>query len=187
MKEPNWQTCNEKELWEYVAWFLGTKGVSTILVGGAVVSIYTEGAYTSGDLDIVIESFQITHKEIEKLLLEINFIKTGTRNFFKHPECDHILIEFMSPPVSIGEEYQIKPDKFEIDRISIKLLSPTDCIKDRLGSYLYFNARECLDQALLVAKAQPYKIKEVELWCKNEGGKGPDVFKEFKNLLGKNN
>lgn len=183
MKEPNWASCNEKELWEYVAWFLGKKGVSTILVGGAVVSIYSKGAYSSGDLDIVIDSYQITHKEIENFLSEINFHKTGDRNFFKHPECNHILIEFMSPPVSIGEDYRITPDKIEIDQVIIKLLSPTDCIKDRLGSYMYFNARECLDQAILVAKSQAYKLKDIEEWCNKEGGKGPEVFKEFRKSL----
>jgi len=164
MKEPNWSKCSEKELWEYVAWYLGKNKISTILVGGSVAAIYSEGAYSSGDLDIVIESFQITHREIENLLKAINFFKTGDRNFFKHPECNHILIEFMSPPVAIGEDYKIKTKEIEVDKIIIKLLSPTDCIKDRLASYIHFNARECLDQAVLVAKAQTYSINSIKKW-----------------------
>ena len=183
MKNPEWKTCTEKELWEYVAWYLGKNGISTVLVGGAVVSIYSKGAYQSGDLDIVIDSFQVSHKDLEPILATIDFYKTGDRNFFKHPECDHILIEFMSPPVSIGDEYQIRPVNTIVDKVIIKLLSPTDCIKDRLASYIYFNARECLDQALLVANAQPFKLKEVEKWCKNEGGKAIETYHEFKERL----
>jgi len=183
MKEPNWKTCSENELWEYVAWFLGKNGISTILVGGSVVSIYTKGAYTSGDLDIVVESYQITFEEIENILKQINFTKTGTRNYFKHPHCDHILIEFMSPPVAIGEDYKIKPREIEIDKVIIKILSPTDCIKDRLASYLYFNARECLDQAGLVASSQTYNIRAIKKWCENEGQNGIAVFEDFKNMV----
>jgi len=37
--------CSEEELWKYVASHLTKRGYDTILVGGAVVSIYTEGIY----------------------------------------------------------------------------------------------------------------------------------------------
>jgi len=183
MKKPNWGTCTEKELWEYVASFLAKNGINTILVGGSVVSIYSDGAYMSGDLDMVVDSYLIPLKQIEQILLEIDFHKTGTRNFFKHPECDHILIEFMSSPVAIGEDYNIEPTSVKVDKVIIKILSPTDCIKDRLASYIYFNAKECLDQALLVAKAQPYVLNSVKKWCDQEGEKAQKAYIEFKELL----
>jgi hypothetical protein len=50
----DFKTCTEKELWEFVASHLKLRGVSTVLVGGAVVSIYTDGAYQSGDLDFIL-------------------------------------------------------------------------------------------------------------------------------------
>lgn len=53
MKEPNWSTCTEEQLWKYVASHLAKNGIDTILVGGAVVAIYSGGAYRSGDLDFV--------------------------------------------------------------------------------------------------------------------------------------
>lgn len=53
MKEPIWEKCTEKEVWEYVATHLAKNGIDTVLVGGAVVAIYTEGLYRSGDLDLV--------------------------------------------------------------------------------------------------------------------------------------
>jgi hypothetical protein len=45
----NFKTCTEEDLWKYVATHLKSKGIDTILVGGAVVSIYSAGAYKSGD------------------------------------------------------------------------------------------------------------------------------------------
>ena len=53
MKEPKWSDCNADELWRYVAWHLEDAGIHSGLVGGAVVSIYTEGLYEPGDLDII--------------------------------------------------------------------------------------------------------------------------------------
>jgi hypothetical protein len=39
------KNCKEEELWKYVAVHLKKHNIDTILVGGAVVSIYSEGAY----------------------------------------------------------------------------------------------------------------------------------------------
>ena len=46
-------TCTEAELWRFVASHLEGQGIGVVLVGGAVVAVYTEGAYRSGDLDFV--------------------------------------------------------------------------------------------------------------------------------------
>lgn len=50
----DFKTCTEEELWKFVATHLKKKGIDTVLVGGAVVSIYSDGAYKSGDLDFVL-------------------------------------------------------------------------------------------------------------------------------------
>lgn len=41
----DFQSCTEEELWKYVATHLKLNQIDTILVGGAVVSIYSEGIY----------------------------------------------------------------------------------------------------------------------------------------------
>ena len=71
---------------------------------------------------------------LERELKKIGFEKEGRH--FIHPDCHHIFIEFVPPPVAIGEDYQISPKKIEINNKIIKILSPTDCIKDRLASYI---------------------------------------------------
>lgn len=178
MKEPNWATCSEKELWEYVATHLARKGISTILVGGAVVAVYSDGAYHSGDLDFVLENF-LTDK-LPAALKEIGFERKESRHF-SHPKCKHLIVEFASPPVGIGDDTNIKPDVHTVDGIKIKIYSPTDCIRDRLASYIHFQARECLDQAVLVAKRHPFNLKKVEQWCASEGGR--EQFEDFKRAL----
>lgn len=164
----DFKNCTEEELWKYVASHLKRKGIDTVLVGGAVVSIYSEGVYKSGDLDFVLT--KIFQKGIPEAMKELGFQKHSQRHF-AHPECSHLFIEFPSSFLEIGEDNQITPDEVEVEGVRIKILSPTDCVKDRLASYIHFDARECLDQAIMVAKRHPVKLEEVKKWCFGEGGK----------------
>lgn len=161
----NLQTCSEKELWEYVAVHLKNKGIDTILVGGAVVSIYSKGAYHSGDLDFVKVSMFVT--KLDETMKEIGFKKKGRH--YIHPKCKHLFVEFPGgPPLGIGEDNRIVPDEVEVSGTIIKILSPTDCVKDRLASYIHFKAPEGLDQAVLVAKNQEVNLTSIKKWCKME-------------------
>ena len=183
MKEPNWKTCSEEELWEFVSFHLSKQGIQTVLVGGAVVSIYSKGLYRSGDLDLVVQSFQFDFNKLKEILNNLGFVKHSSRNYYNHPECMHIFLEFLPPPVAIGEDYNIKPDERNIKGTIIKILQPTDCIKDRLASYIYFDAKECLDQAILVAKSQPFDLELVKKWCDKEGGNALAAFETFNKSL----
>ncbi len=51
----------------------------------------------------------------------------------------------------------------------MKLLSPTDCVKDRLAAFYHWNDRQALEQAVLVCKDVEVELKEVERWSGNEG------------------
>ena len=178
MRKPDWASCTEEELWKYVATHLASNGIDTILVGGAVVSIYTEGAYRSGDLDFVLLSFLTTR--LPELMKAIGFQVTNGRHY-KHPKCKHLFVEFSSGPVGIGEDHQIKPSVVQNEGKLIKIFSPTDCIRDRLASFIHFNAIECLDQAVLVARRHKFNLSKVKKWCESEGG--ARHFEEFKKHL----
>lgn len=178
--EINFRKCTEEELWKYVATHLKKRGIDTILVGGAVVSVYSEGIYRSGDLDFVLTDMFV--KKLPEVMKEIGFVKKGGRHFV-HPECKHLHVEFPSSFLEIGEDSKIKPDEIEFEGVKLKILSPTDCVKDRLASYIHFNARECLDQAVLVGKSHPIKLESVKKWCRGEGPKGSSSFEDFVKKL----
>jgi hypothetical protein len=161
----NLRTCNEKQLWEHVAVHLKKQGIDTILVGGAVVAIYSKGAYRSGDLDFVKGSLFVT--KLDETMDEIGFKKHGRH--YVHPECSHMFVEFPGgPPLGIGNDNSIVPDEVKVKGTIIKILSPTDCVKDRLASYIHFKAKEGLDQAILVAKNQDVNLTSIKKWCKGE-------------------
>jgi hypothetical protein len=80
-----------------------------------------------------------------------------------------LFVEFPGgPPLGIGEDNNITPAEVDVEGTVIKILSPTDCVKDRLATYIHFKAQEGLDQAYLVATNQDINFASVKKWCKNE-------------------
>lgn len=169
----NLKNISEEKLWSYVGKHLADHGFDAVLVGGAVVSIYTEGVYQSGDLDFVIQN--ISKAKLPEIMKKIGFIKKGKE--YIHPQCKHLFIEFPPGPLGIGNDYNIKAIEKDYQGSTIKILSPTDCIKDRLASYVHWNAVECLDQAVLVGKAHNFNRSAIKRWCENEGF--PQSYKKF--------
>jgi len=80
----NYKTCSEEELWKFVATHLESKGLSVVLVGGAVVSIYSEGAYRSGDLDFIVTS--LFKGKLPKYMKEIGFERGKSKGDLGRPE-----------------------------------------------------------------------------------------------------
>ncbi|MGB0452743.1 MAG: hypothetical protein ACPGJV_03440 [Bacteriovoracaceae bacterium] len=169
----DFSTVTEEGLWRFVGKHLSDSGFDAVLVGGAVVSVYSEGAYESGDLDFVIQN--LSKERLPEVMKEIGFLKKGKE--YRHPHCAHLFVEFPSGPLGIGEDYDIRPREEMVDGSIIKILSPTDSIKDRLASYIYFKDREGMDQAVLIAKSQPFNRSSVKRWC--QGERREDVYKDF--------
>ena len=182
MKEPDWKSCTEEELWHYVAWHLEGAGIRSVLVGGAVVSIYTEGLYRSGDLDLVPDD--AGRMRLEEDLARIGFVPSKSR-YFRHASCPHLFLEFPRGPVEIGEEFPVVPAEIEIEGRTLRLLSPTDSVKDRLAGYIHWKTRANFDQAVLICRrqGQAVDLDAVRKWCEGEGG--AEAFGELSEKLAK--
>lgn len=175
----NLANCTEEELWKFVGGHLNKNGIDAVLVGGSVVSIYSKGAYKSGDLDFIV--LNLFKDELEKFMAEIGFKKVGRH--FVHPQCKHLFVEFPPGPLGIGEDTNIIPDVHKGNGTIFKILSPTDCIKDRLASFIHFKSQECFSQAVLVAKNQPFNLNQIKKWCIAE--KALFAFNQFSDALKK--
>jgi hypothetical protein len=163
-----------KDLAIYVFDYLSKHGIDTVLSGGACVTIYTDNKFISYDLDFVLISTK-KQKEIKSLLEKIGFYAEGRH--FKHKDTEFFL-EFIPPPLSVGEEPIKEISEIRKGNRTLKLLSPTDCVKDRLAAYYYWNDRQSLEQAILVCTDNSIDLREVERWSKNEGMTAKfDIFK----------
>jgi hypothetical protein len=151
--------------------------IDSVLVGGACVSIYTHNRYQSYDLDYV------THESLKSVataLDELNFQRNG--NMFTHKNCK-FFIEFVSPPVAIGEEPVHNFSTHTTHLGVIKMLTATDSVKDRLASYYHWNDLQSLEQAVLICKEPSNHVNMSALmrWSEKEGF--IEHFKTFKKNL----
>ena len=151
--------------------------MKTVLVGGACVAIYSNNRYLSYDLDFV--TFETSGK-IKKALLELGFEPKG--KYFSRPDCSYF-IEFVSPPIAVGEELINNFKTLHTPFGQIELLTPTDCVKDRLASFFHWNDYQALEQAILVLQDQKVNLKEVQRWAKAENHL--KKFEEFTKALKK--
>jgi len=138
-------------------------GIEAVLVGGACVSIYSENRYMSHDLDFITYE---ELKKVEKPLEKLGFRRIG--RCFTHEKCSY-LIDFVNPPIAVGHESIRSFETLTSSLGSLKLLTPTDCVKDRLAAFFHWGDPQSLEQACLIAKNQPIDLDDVTAWAKKEG------------------
>lgn len=174
MKKPL-SNISVKELAAVVGSKLKEYGIDAVLTGGAAVTIYSRNKYQSLDLDFVTNAVEYQPKEIKTAMAELNF-ELQTEGFFEHVDCPYI-IEFIQPPLAVGREPVKKIVTLKTKQGSFRILSVTDCVKDRLAAYYHWNDLQSLEQALLVAKRHKVDLKEIKRWSKVENH--PDQYEEF--------
>lgn len=153
------------EIAAYVAEHLHKNSINVVLTGGSCVSIYTENRYQSFDLDFI-EETSSGRKRIAAILAQLGFQEKN--RYFVHPDTPYF-IEFPSGPLAIGDEPISEVAQLEFSTGSLRLLSPTDCIKDRLANFYHWKDRQCLEQAIMVAAETEVDMEEIERWSQHEG------------------
>jgi len=154
-------------------------GINAVLSGGAVVSIYSKNEYESGDLDFIsgagLDKIAVTMEGLGFERKGRSFLHSGTSYF----------VEFPPGPLAIGDEL-IRADEvaqMKTKEGSIRLLTPTQCVMDRLAAFFHWGDKQSLDQALLVAKQQKISLPKLESWARQEGMS--EKLSEFKARLKK--
>lgn len=157
------QKTSRLELAAIVTAGLEKKDIKAVLVGGAVVSIYTENEYESKDLDFISAA---EHKKIIAVMEDLGFSREGKNFYHRNTKLS---VEFPSGPIGIGDRIPIKPEgKIKVGDTTVVMLSPTQSVMDRLAWFYFNNDRQCLDQAIMITKKQPVKIMEVKKWSIEE-------------------
>ena len=103
---------------------------------------------------------------IKTVMEKLGFHEQG--RYFIHPETA-FFVEFPDGPLSVGEEPVKDISEFTLSTGTLKILSPTDCVKDRLCAFYFWNDLQGLEQAVLVAQNNPVDVKEIKRWSKVEG------------------
>lgn len=166
------------ELAAFVQSHLATNGIDVVLSGGAVVAFYTSGKYVSLDIDLV-NRYISKRSLISNHMENLGFKEVG-RQFF-HPETE-FYVEFPPGPLSIGEDKVVNISVVELETGKLRLISPTDCVKDRLAWYYHAGDNQCLFQATIVSKEQEVDLFEIRDWSTREGKY--EEYQKIKDQLG---
>ena len=140
-------------------------GIDVILSGGSAVSFYSSNKYVSKDLDLINARFA-RRRDIKLVMEGIGFREQG--RYFIHTAAKYF-VEFPDGPLSVGEEPVKEIKSFDLSTGTLRVISATDCVKDRLCAYYFWNDQQGLAQAVLVSKSQTVDLKEIKRWSKTEG------------------
>ncbi len=166
---------------------LENAGIIATLSGGAAVSIFTHNRYESVDLDFVTVA---SIKDLKVALEPLGFRHTGQPRLsvFEHSHSIWYL-EFPPAPLSFGGTYVDSSDcmLIETELGSLRIITPTHSIMDRLIAAAAWNEPQSLEQALLVAELQAKKINwpAVDEWVGREGIGGDKEVIEFYKKIGR--
>lgn len=163
----------QAELAAFVQSALREDGLHVTLSGGTAVSIYTSSRYVSADIDLVEDPY-VDRNRVNILMEKLGFREKN--RYFIHPDTPHI-IEFPSGPLSVGQEPVKNIHEIVYETGVLRVISPTDCVKDRLAGYYFWKDQQSLIQAVMVATHNPINISEIKKWSQMEGSL--DGFREF--------
>ena len=142
---------------------LKQNGINAVLTGGSAVTVYTDNKYKSRDLDFISPD---DHQKITAVMRTLGFKPDGKD--FRHPETA-FTVEFPTGPLSVGNEQLPDQAEITIRGKKLKILSPTNSIKDRLAGYYHWSDMQNLRQAIQLYKDVGGKLDEIERWSIAEG------------------
>lgn len=112
-----------------IAEALRTTGRDPILVGGAAVEFYTQGAYTTSDIDMVADG----GKDLVDAMTRLGFEKIG-KDFVDRK--NDVYVEFPGSSLKASE----KTRKIRIGSRTFRIISLEDLIVDRLNAFKFWRS-----------------------------------------------
>jgi hypothetical protein len=144
-------------------------GIEAVLTGGRAVTVYVPASYQSLDADFVL-TFAGDRKKTEHVLQPLGFRRSG--RLFVH-DRNQYSVEFPSGPLAVGDDLIEEHAMLRRDGESLRILTPTDCVRDRLASAYYWQDSSALQAAVAVARRHAIDLRTIETWSEHEAARFP--------------
>ncbi|MCU0976656.1 MAG: hypothetical protein MUC71_10165, partial [Steroidobacteraceae bacterium] len=132
---------------------LAAAGITAVLSGGAAVQIYSEGLYVSRDLDFVSPA---GHRELDAVLRKLGFSRVSGRHYV-HDAAPYTL-EFPPWPLAVGRELIRDWMELPVGRMTVRILTPTQCVMDRLAAFYFWRCHRASDTPQVRASDFPHPL-----------------------------
>jgi hypothetical protein len=130
---------------------LAENDIIAVLTGGSAATVYSHGRYQSYDADFVLRLGGDLQR-VRDIMASLGFIANRTGEF-THPATT-FSVDFPAGPLAVGVEFVTTWETLVRETQTLHVLSPTDCVRDRLAAFYYWNDRSALETAVAVARVQ---------------------------------
>ncbi len=162
---------------------LAAAGMSAVLTGGSAAAIYAPHAYLSHDADFILD-----HDDpldvVAQALERIDFQRYGRSRIFTHPRSA-FTVDFPKGPLAVGGEYVHERNTLRRGDEQLAILTPTDCVRDRLAHFFHWDDFTALQAAIAVAAARPTDVdlERISRWSERESPEFKEKFAQFTRRL----
>jgi hypothetical protein len=166
-----------------VAAALDRSEIHGVLTGGSAATVYAPQAYGSMDADFVLASVP-ERKRLQAALAGIGFAPNPGSGMFAHPRT-RFTVDFPKGPLAVGGDYVRETAVLERGNMRLRILTPTDCVRDRLAHFYHWNDYTALSAAVAVADSHRASI-EFELlraWTEREGDSARDFREKYREFI----
>jgi hypothetical protein len=162
---------------------LESRGMPAVLTGGSAAAMYAPGVNTSFDADYILE-FDNRIDEVAVVLSDLGFERYGRSRMFTHPDSQYT-IDFPKGPLAVGNDYIREFHVLRLRDLCLRILNITDCVRDRLAHYYYWDDYTALNAAVSVAATDiaVVDLVRIEAWTARESPLFLHKFEEFKRRL----
>lgn len=153
-------------------------GTTAVLTGGSAATVYAPEVHQSRDVDFITYVVRDA-ADLRQAIVDLGYLPTG--RIFAHPAVA-ITLDFPDQDIRIGSDVVDRYATLVDGDYVLHILTPTDCVRDRLASFFWFHDRSALRAACGVtrAKATQVDLATISDWATQEG-----VTEEFQEFLEK--
>lgn len=157
--------------------YMEEQGYEPVLTGKSCAAIHAGTSIHPKTLDFIVRDF--TNDEVAETMAGVGFLDSGHRTF-SNKYCPYEVL-LTTHPVVVGDDVVSDVKVMRTAKGPLKLLTPTDCVRQRLSMFYRWNDREALDDALKVARKHEIDMDLVRRWSDWEWAS--ERYDEFAELL----
>ena len=152
-------------------------GCDPVLTGRACAAIYAGPSIKPTIIDFVVREYNID--KVTQAMRDMGFHKVGHRTFASKGCIYEVFLS--THPITVGDDVVGEVKVMRTVKGPLKLLLPTDSVRQRLSMYYRWGDREALDDAVRVARRCKVDLKLVKRWSDWEWAS--DRFDQFVKLI----
>jgi len=164
-----------------VADALNAYGILAVLAGGSAAAIYAPKTYSSHDADFVLNNDDPLD-DVAAALKSTGFARDGRSRIFSHPDSPYT-VDFPKGPLGVGSDYVTEVSVLVRGSQQLRIVTPTDCVRDRLAHFYFWDDDTALNAAVGVAAGHDVDLDVVRNWTVREDPALLAKFEEFERRL----